>query len=286
MPNDPVVDDLISRGSRTLSASNVANARSEAGLLLRLAANLTREEVMIGGSRPVDRNAVQMFDAYVSRRAHGEPVSRIRGHREFWSLDFEITPATLDPRPDSEVLVATVTRLLDERGVTSPKILDLGTGSGCLLIALLSEIPDATGVGVDIEPDAISMARGNAANNGIEGRATFVTSNWGSAIAGQFDVVIANPPYIPTDAIPELDATVREFDPLLALDGGNDGLACYRTIADTLPSLLKADGLVALEVGEGQAAEVASILAAAGLQTTDEWLDLAGIGRCVTGIFG
>jgi release factor glutamine methyltransferase len=286
MQDDLAVDDLIIQGSRTLAACKIANPRREAGLLLRLAANLTPEEVMVGGSRPVDRDSAQIFHAYVSRRGRGEPVSRIRGRREFWSLEFEITPATLDPRPDSEVLVAAVLRLLADHGVNSPSVLDLGTGSGCLLIALLAELPEATGVGADIDPDAISMARRNGATHGVDGRATFVASNWGSAIAGQFDVVLANPPYIQTDVIPELDSTVREFDPLLALDGGKDGLSCYRAIADALPTLLTAGGLAALEVGAGQSSDVVSILSAAGMQATVEWPDLAGIQRCVTGTFG
>lgn len=286
MPNDLFVDDLIIQGSRTLAACKISNPRREAGLLLRLAANLTREEVMVSGSRPVDSDSVQLFHDYVSRRGRGEPVSRIRGRREFWSLEFEITPATLDPRPDSEVLVAALLRLLADRGVSAPSVLDLGTGSGCLLIALLSDLPEATGVGADIDPDAISMARRNAATHGVDRRATFVTSNWGSAIAGQFDVVLTNPPYIPTDVIPELDATVREFDPVLALDGGEDGLSCYRAIGDALPQLLTAGGLAALEVGAGQSRDVMSILRGIGLHAIAEWPDLAGIQRCVTGTFG
>jgi len=170
--------------------------------------------------------------------------------------------------------------------MNAPSVLDLGTGSGCLLIALLSELPEATGVGADIDPDAISMARRNAGTHGVDRRATFVTSNWGSAITGQFDVVLTNPPYIPTDVIPELDSTVREFDPVLALDGGEDGLLCYRAIADALPQLLKAGGLAALEVGAGQSRDVMSILRRTGLQAITEWPDLAGIQRCVTGTFG
>ena len=285
MPDDLSVDNLIIRGSRKLAACKIDNPRSEAGFLLRLAANLTREEVMVGGSRQVDRDLVQVFHSYISRRVRGEPVSRIIGRREFWSLEFEITPATLDPRPDSEVLVAAVVRLLADRGMNSPSVLDLGTGSGCLLIALLSELPEATGVGADIAAGAISMARRNAATIGVDRRATFVASNWGSAIAGQFDVVIANPPYIPTHVIPELDSTVRGFDPVLALDGGKDGLFCYRAIAGALPNLLAAGGLAAFEVGEGQSFEVMAILRAAGLQAIAEWPDLAGIQRCVTGTF-
>jgi release factor glutamine methyltransferase len=285
MPDELAVDDLINQGSRTLAACKITNPRREAGLLLRLAANLTREEVMVSGSQPVDHESAQVFHGYISRRGRGEPVSRIRGRREFWSLEFEITPATLDPRPDSEVLVAAALRLLADRGMNAPSVLDLGTGSGCLLIALLSELPEATGVGADIDPDAISMARRNAGTHGVDRRATFVTSNWGSAITGQFDVVLTNPPYIPTDVIPELESTVREFDPVLSLDGGEDGLLCYRAIADALPQLLTAGGLAALEVGAGQSRDVMSILRETGLHAITEWPDLAGIQRCVTGTF-
>ena len=285
MLGDLSVDDLIIRGSRELAAGKIDKPRSEAGLLLRLATNLTREEVMVGGSRLVGRHLAQVYHAYISRRAGGEPVSRIRGHREFWSLEFEITPATLDPRPDSEILVDAVIRLMADRGIHSPNILDLGTGSGCLLIALLSELPEATGVGVDIDAAAISIARCNAVTINVDRRATFVVSDWGSAITGQFDVVFANPPYIPTDVIPELESTVRCFDPVLALDGGKDGLFCYRTIAGMLPKLIATGGLAAFEVGEGQSFEVMSILRAAGMQGITEWPDLSGIQRCVTGTF-
>ena len=263
----------------------VHKQRREGGLLLRLATKLTREEVLGRGSRPVDRDLAQLFYSHISRRVRGEPISRIRGRREFWSLEFEITPATLDPRPDSEVLVDVVVRLLADRDMISPSMLDLGTGSGCLLIALLSELPEATGVGVDIDAEAISIARRNAATLGVDRRATFVESNWSTGITGQFDVVIANPPYVPTDVIPELDSAVRGFDPVRALDGGKDGLFCYRAIAGALPKLLPAGGLAAFEVGEGQSCEVMSILRAAGMQAITEWPDLAGIQRCVTGTF-
>ncbi len=274
-------EDLVRKGTGVLAASGIANPRRDANLLLRLAADLSPEQALTG-PRAIDQNAAQTFERYVTRRGRGEPVSRIRGRREFWSLDFEITPATLDPRADSEVLVAAVIQVLAGRGLTAPRILDLGTGSGCLLISLLAEFPQAVGVGVDVSPTAAAIALRNAATNGVDRRADFVVSNWHAAIGAQFDVVISNPPYIPTSAIQSLDPDVRVFDPHLALDGGRDGLSCYRAIAGTLPNLLSEGGFTAVEIGMGQADAVAAIFGGAGLTETKIWPDLAGIPRCLT----
>ncbi len=286
MPNERTLDDLINRGTCALKTSGVASPRRDAILLLRLAANLSPEEMMADSTREIDQNAENLFDSYVKRRTTGEPVSRIRGNREFWSLHFEIGSETLDPRPDSEVLVAAVLSVLTKKKDQALRILDLGTGSGCLLIALLSELRTASGVGGDVNPDAISIARRNAALNAVDQRAHFVVSDWQTAISGQFDVIVSNPPYIPTGAISNLDPDVRKFDPLVALDGGDDGLSCYRAIGEGLPALAVPGAIVAVEVGSGQSPEVIAILRAAGLGDIKEWPDVAGIQRCVTGTFG
>ena len=209
-----------------------------------------------------------------------EPLSRIVGRREFWGLDFLLSADTLDPRPESETLVEIVLARLPER--RRPRhFLDLGTGTGCLLLALLSEYPTADGVGVDIAPGAARTARENAERLGLGARARFVVGSWTAALTGRFDAIVANPPYIERAAIPALPPEVRDYDPIRALDGGADGLEAYRAIAAALPSLLPPGGLFAVETGIGQAASVAAILRRHGLRVEGIVPDLAGIERCV-----
>jgi release factor glutamine methyltransferase len=209
-----------------------------------------------------------------------EPLSRILGQREFWGLEFELSADTLDPRPETETVVEAVVARLSDRG-GSYRFLDLGTGSGCLLLALLSEYPAASGIGVDLAPGGVATAAGNAARLGFAPRAAFVQGDWAAGLKGTFDVVVANPPYIASTDLPSLPPEVREYDPPLALDGGADGLAAYRAIAADLPRLLAPGGVFACEVGAGQHAAVAGIIVAAGLVIDAMVPDLAGIPRCI-----
>jgi release factor glutamine methyltransferase len=209
-----------------------------------------------------------------------EPLSWIVGKREFWGLEFVLSAETLDPRPDSESVVEAVLARLPDRSRTY-RFLDLGTGTGCLLLALLSEFPRASGVGIDVAAGAASTARRNAEFLGFADRAHFAVGDWAGAIAGEFDAVVANPPYIPTRAIPELSPEVRDYDPKRALDGGTDGLLAYRAIAADLLRLLRPGGLFAAEIGLGQAEAVAPILAQGGLAIEGFTADLGGVIRCV-----
>ena len=213
------------------------------------------------------------------RRLAREPVSRILGSREFWGLTFAVTPATLDPRPDSETLVETALDLL--RDVQSPRILDLGTGTGCLLLALLHERPDATGLGVDLSEGALAVAASNASALGLSARASFVESEWAANVEGRFDLVISNPPYIVHADIAGLDEEVRLHDPMLALDGGADGLDAYRAIARLLPDHLTQTGHAVIELGAGQAQEVARLFESAGFRVPRVVPDLGGIPRAL-----
>jgi release factor glutamine methyltransferase len=218
--------------------------------------------------------------ALLRRSLAHEPLSRFVGRREFWGLDLMLSPETLDPRPDSETVVeAILARLPERRG--RYRFLDLGTGTGCLLLALLSEYPEASGVGIDIAAGAACTARGNAERLRLGDRAAFVVGDWGRAMVGGFDAVVANPPYIASAAISALPPEVRNYDPWPALDGGADGLQAYRAIAADLPRLLHPAGCFATEIGAGQANAVAGILAAAGLRIERLVLDLAGIVRCL-----
>jgi release factor glutamine methyltransferase len=216
----------------------------------------------------------------VRRRAAREPVSRILGAREFWGLPFALSRGTLDPRPDSETLVEVALALVRDRGATL-RLVDFGTGSGCLLLALLTELPNATGVGVDRAADAAAAARRNARALGLGGRASFLVGDWAEALLGRFHLVIANPPYIPTAAIAGLEPEVAEHDPHLALDGGADGLAAYRALAAATGRLLAPGGHAVFEIGEGQGEAVTLIFEQAGLVYSGAHADLAGRERCL-----
>jgi release factor glutamine methyltransferase len=223
------------------------------------------------------------FAGFVARRQAREPVSRIRGRREFWSLSFAIGPATLDPRPDSEALVeAVLVRVKDLAGPLS--ILDLGTGSGCLLLALLSELPEARGLGVDLDPAALAVARRNALSLGLEDRTAFAVGDWGAALAGQWQVIVCNPPYVRDADISRLTPEVARYDPSAALDGGGDGLAAYRHVVPDIAALLAPDGLGAVELGAGLADAVENLVRESGLVSSARTRDLGGIERCL--LFG
>ncbi|WP_293206442.1 peptide chain release factor N(5)-glutamine methyltransferase [Parvibaculum sp.] len=221
----------------------------------------------------------ELLAGYESRRLAREPVSRILGVREFWGLPFAVTPATLDPRPDSETLVETALAALRE--VAAPRLLDLGTGTGCLLLALLHERPDAVGTGIDISAEALAVAVSNAARLGLSGRTAFRTGNWVQGLEGSFDLVISNPPYISSGEIAALEEEVRGHDPVLALDGGADGLDAYRALAAALPDVLTQGGTAVIELGAGQAEDVTAIFETAGLAVPRVVPDLSGVPRAL-----
>ncbi|NUB15985.1 peptide chain release factor N(5)-glutamine methyltransferase [Azospirillum brasilense] len=254
----------------------------DARLLVEQALGLTRHDLFTRANDPVPEPDAAHLLALVERRAAREPVGRILGHREFWTIDLALNPDTLEPRPDTETLVEAVLKALPDRNAPL-RLLDLGTGTGCILLALLAELPNASGLGVDLSPGAVAAATENAARNGLAERVRFQTGNWGTGLDERFDVVVSNPPYIPSADIAALDPEVREHDPLRALDGGADGLDAYRIIAAQTPDLLQPGGLAGLEVGQGQAADVTGLLAAAGLEPAGVFRDLGGVERCVLG---
>lgn len=254
----------------------------DARLLLEHALGLTRDQMFSRADDSLADEAVARALVLVERRAAREPVGRILGHREFWTLDLALNPDTLEPRPDTETVVEAVLKALPDRAAPR-RLLDLGTGTGCILLALLAELPNATGLGIDISPGAVAAATDNAARNGLAGRAAFRIGDWGAGVAEPVDVLVSNPPYIPSADIAELQPEVREHDPLRALDGGTDGLDAYRIIAAQAPGLLRAGGLVALEVGQGQAGDVARLLSDAGLAVEGVFRDLGDVERCVLG---
>jgi release factor glutamine methyltransferase len=227
-------------------------------------------------ARPVD---AATFQALIARRAAHEPIALILGKREFWSLDFAVSPATLIPRPDSETLIEAA--LANFAGRDPPRsVLDLGTGTGCLLLAALSEFPAAFGVGVDLSFPAVALAKRNAAMLDMSGRADFLCAAWASALEGRFDLILSNPPYIPTSQLDGLMPEVARFEPWSALDGGPDGFSAYRRLVPDLARLLAPNGVAVLELGAGQAPMIARLALEAGFASRLHH-DLSGIARAL-----
>ncbi|KIM00281.1 Protein-N(5)-glutamine methyltransferase PrmC methylates polypeptide chain release factors RF1 and RF2 [Paramagnetospirillum magnetotacticum MS-1] len=218
--------------------------------------------------------------AMLDRRAAREPMSHILGRRGFWTHDFLVTKDTLDPRPDTETLIEAVLGALDDRG-RPLRLVDFGTGTGCILLTLLSELGHATGLGIDASEAALAVAGDNAERLGLASRAQFRLGDWGWGLDGVFDIIVSNPPYIPDGDIDGLEPEVSRYEPRSALAGGADGLDCYRALIPHMARLLVPGGLAALEVGAGQASDVAAMLAAAGLPGAGFRCDLGGIERCV-----
>lgn len=271
--------DVVCHATNRLRDAGVESPSRDARLLLAHAVGVAHPSLLDRHAVLTDGQARQ-FEELLARRVAREPVSRIKGVREFWGMEFVLSPDTLDPRPDTETLVEAVLAAFHE-ALPPRRILDLGTGSGCILCALLQEWPAATGVGVDRSPGAAQAAQRNAQALGFGDRARFVCGDWSSALAAPFDVVVSNPPYVASDEVGALDPEVRRFDPLAALDGGVDGLAAYRALARALPGMMPPGGLVALEVGQGQSNEVGALLGDAGLEIVGVRADLSGIERVI-----
>jgi release factor glutamine methyltransferase len=276
----PSVAALICEGTKALRDANIENPRAEARLLLEHATAQSREALIGHPERVLRAGEARAFRALLRRRTKCEPMAYIRGEKEFWSLPFKVTPDVLIPRPDSECLIEAALREVPDRDAPL-RVLDLGTGSGCLLLALLSERPRATGIGVDASEKALAVARANAVQLGLGGRAHFVCADWQSAIRGTFDVILANPPYIVDEEIAGLAPDVAQFEPRAALSGGADGFAAYRLILRDLVTILAEDGIAILEIGVGQAQSVDRIAVAAGLAPAGLAHDLAGHERGV-----
>ena len=274
------IGSTIGTVAASLAQTGFDEPRRRARRVVAAALGLSPSEVFAELDRMIPAADVERVAMLLARVVAHEPISRILGVREFWGLEFVLSADTLDPRPESETLVEAVLARLPEHG-RPYEILDLGTGSGCLLLALLSELPAARGVGIDRALGAARAARGNAGRLGLAARANFLVADWAAALDGRFDVVVANPPYIPGREIEALPREVRDFDPHLALDGGADGLDAYRAIAARLRSLLKPGGLFAGEIGYGQQDRVAALIGGGGLAVDAIAPDLAGIPRCI-----
>jgi release factor glutamine methyltransferase len=266
---------------RRLEAAGVDTPVFDARLLLEAGAGVSRLDIVTDPRRAVTDDQVAAVDALVSRRETREPVSHIIGRKHFWTLELFVGPAVLTPRPETELLVETALHVFSPDAAA--RVLDLGVGSGAILLAVLNERQSATGVGVDVSDGALAVAQANADALGVADRAHFRHGDWTVALDGLFDLVLSNPPYIATNDIDALAPEVARFEPRLALDGGADGLDAYRAIIARLPDLLRPGGTFAFEVGKGQAEAVMALAEAAGLSTEPPRRDLAGIPRVVWG---
>jgi release factor glutamine methyltransferase len=255
-------------------------------LLLGHALRLDRARLLSQSDRLLEAREVEAIQGLAARRLRHEPVSRILGRKEFWSLTLQVSDAVLVPRPETETLIELALDLIGRDGARDRplRILDIGTGTGALLLALLSELTHATGIGTDVSVGALEIARANARQNKLAARSQFVCCNLADGISGPFDLVVSNPPYIARGEIETLQPEVRDYDPALALDGGTDGLDFYRAIAREALRLLAPEGRLIVELGAGQEAPVATLFQSAGLTVAPARLDLAGIPRALSAV--
>jgi release factor glutamine methyltransferase len=261
-------------------AAEIESPELDARVLIGHALGLDHAGLISAAARLLAAADAERIEDFARRRLAGEPVARITGLREFWGLPFIVTPDVLVPRPETETVVETALALIGPDRMAAPRILDIATGSGAILLALLSELPNARGAGTDIDQQALRVASRNAAQLRLADRAEFAASNYGSAVSGRFDLVVSNPPYIATSQIARLERDVRDHDPRLALDGGPDGLSAYRAIAADAVRLLAPGGYLVLEIGQGQESDVMQLLASTELVRVGEpRRDLAGIAR-------
>ena len=276
----------VSAGRRLLAerfrAAGIETPELDARVLIAHALASDHAGLAAAGRRALNADEWTAIASFAERRLRHEPVARIVGFKEFWSLRLQVDSTTLVPRPETETVVeAALAEVLSVADRTQAlRIADLGTGSGAILLALLSELPNAVGIGTDTSVGALRLARRNARHLQLE-RAAFVASDLGAALAGSFDLVVSNPPYIASGDIAALAPDVRDYDPRAALDGGHDGLDCYRAIAATIPPLLKSAGALVVELGDGQAAAVGELFSQAGLASACVSTDLPGMPRAL-----
>ncbi len=280
MSTSTTLSALYQRLSDQLAAANIEEPRLEARMLIAFVTGKDQTRIFGYPEDDIKAETVERLNEMLARRKKGEPIAYITGTREFWSLDFKVSPATLIPRPDSETLIEAVLNVTPDKNANL-RILDIGTGSGCLLLALLSELPNAEGVGIDINPKTCKIASENAKDLGLAERATFIEGDWMNGIQDRFNIIISNPPYIVETEIATLEIDVKLFEPHLALSGGPDGLAAYRQIAEQSAACLLPDGILAVEFGAGQAIDIKEILKNNGHKIENVYQDIANLERCI-----
>jgi release factor glutamine methyltransferase len=269
--------------AQSFGAAGIDSPEADARILLGHALRLDRAGLVSQSDRLLEAREVNAVSALAARRLKREPVARILGMKEFWTLALQVTPDVLVPRPDTETVIEAALDFIVRGGLRMEalRILDIGTGSGALLLALLSELPNARGTGTDVSAAALDIARGNAERNQLSGRCTFVLCDIAAGVQGPFDLIVSNPPYVAHGDIAALAPEVRNYDPAVALDGGMDGLDGYRAIVNEVPRLLAPGGRLMVEIGAGQEAAVRGLFTKLGLTVVAARQDLAGIPRVI-----
>ncbi len=280
--NAPTIAEARRALAAKFRAAGIDSPELDARILVGHALGLDHAALAVAGARVLDAEEQDAIAALARRRLAREPVARIIGSKEFWSFNLRVDMTTLVPRPETETVVEAALAAIDADGPRTlvGRIADLGTGSGALLLALLTELPSAFGVGTDASVGALAVARDNARRLGLI-RAKLLACDLAAALDGPFDLIVSNPPYIASGDIAALAPEVRDFDPRPALDGGSDGLDCYRAIAATVPALLRPGGALVVELGAGQAEAVAALFSAAGLAPSPPRTDLQGVPRAL-----
>ncbi len=274
------VKQALSDSKQLLRISGVPSYALDAELLLMHVLQITREKIIGYPERAITSDEADLFGGLIKRRAGREPLSHILGRREFFGREFKVTKDTLDPRPDSESLIEAVFAVYPDKD-KALNIIDFGTGTGCLLLTLLAEYENAKGTAVDISEPTLAVAKENSVKLGLAKRADFIVSNWGEEVKGKYDLIISNPPYIKKAEIEGLEPEVSIYEPGRALDGGDDGLKCYKDLAPYIASLISDNGFAVIELGVGQDESVKTIMENVGLTFITYRKDLAGINRCI-----
>lgn len=264
---------LLQEARKSLFEADIELSALDARLLLQAASGLAHEDLVAEPNTVLAADRIARFKTFIDRRLNHEPVTRILGEREFYGRPFQVSPAVLDPRADTETIIELTLELL---GAEPRRIIDLGTGSGAIAITLLAERPNWSGIAVDLSSEALEIAKTNASIVGVASRLAFHNGSWFDGISEKFDLIVSNPPYIPHLEVFELSLEVQNYDPHMALDGGGDGLEAYRAIVASTADHLNSKGLVILEIGAGQSADVTQIFVSQGFELIDQKTDLGG----------
>lgn len=277
------IGQLLTHARLELRQADIDSADIDARLLVQWVSGCSLTDLVVRPDAAVDADAVALMHTALARRITGEPVHRIIGEREFYGLSFSLNADTLEPRPDTEALIGLILPFLQAKAAekTFADILDMGTGTGAIAITLLHEVPLARGIAVDIAAGALKAVRINAKRAGVSSRLATLQSDWFDAVRGKYDLIVSNPPYIPAKIVLELEKEVKDYDPRIALDGGADGLNFYRSLAQYSGAYLRKNGMIAVEIGAGQADDVTAIFAQYSYSLTGVAEDLAGHKRAL-----
>ena len=275
-----LLSELQKKITKILAEGGIETNSLDARIILKEIFNFDEKELILNSDLILSESKISKVQKIITRRLNFEPVSKIFGKRDFYNSTFSISDDVLDPRPETENIVEIANNFILEKGYES--FIDLGTGSGCIILSILKENKNLTAVGVDISIDAINIAKKNSKDMNLEKRSSFLVSNWLSSVYNSYDLIISNPPYIPSDEIITLSKTVKNFDPLISLDGGQDGLKCYKEIAQDINRVINKNGRVILEIGYNQAHDVIKIFESKEFKLLKIYNDINGLNRILT----